>query len=91
MNSFGGMFCPEATIINYLQAKCPLVWGNLWDVTDRDIDRLSAKLFERMGLWDGIDKLDVGAALSLARDACLLKWLNGAAPVIYGVPPDIRK
>jgi separase len=106
--------------------------ANLWDVTDRDIDRLSYGVFSRWGLCDERPKsrasddepfepergmgLDFGGAslgerkrqlqasmkgkkyittkkgvslteaLAVARDDCTLKYLNGAAPVIYGVP-----
>ena len=114
--------------------------ANLWDVTDRDIDRLSYGVFSRWGLCEerpksrcldddnfepergrGLDfgcaslgerkrqlqasmkggkyiatKRDVSLteALAAARDDCTLKYLNGAAPVIYGVPiflEDSRK
>jgi separase len=110
--------------------------ANLWDVTDRDIDRLSYGVFRRWGLCDerpkssrstednfepelgmGLDFSGAGAgatvmerkrlldasmkgkkvkmvrkgvslteALAGAREDCTLKYLNGAAPVIYGVP-----
>jgi separase len=106
--------------------------ANLWDVTDRDIDRLSYGVFSRWGLCEERPKardsddgkfepergmgLDFGGvsleerkkqlqasmkgkkyittkrgaslteALAAARDDCTLKYLNGAAPVIYGVP-----
>jgi hypothetical protein len=30
-------------------------------------------------------------ALAVARDDCTLKYLNGAAPVIYGVPVFLRE
>ena len=109
--------------------------ANLWDVTDRDIDRLSHGVFSRWGLCDersgsrpgsrgsedGFEPerargLDFGGAtlgerkrqlhasmnrgkfavvrkgvslteaLAAAREDCTLKYLNGAAPVIYGVP-----
>jgi separase len=110
--------------------------ANLWDVTDRDIDRLSYGVFSRWGLCEerpksrgsddgqfepergmGLDfggnggsigerkrqlqasmkgKKDTGGsgkkgislteALAGAREDCTLKYLNGAAPVIYGVP-----
>ncbi|TPX12107.1 uncharacterized protein E0L32_007222 [Thyridium curvatum] len=35
---------------NYMMAGCPAVVGTLWDVTDRDIDRLAGRLFEEWGL-----------------------------------------
>ena len=111
--------------------------ANLWDVTDRDIDKLSSGVFSRWGLCDsrlisrcGSDDtaepeqamsgggpnlftgpsvgerkrqlhasmkgkkciatnkrgVSLTEALARARDDCTLKYLNGAAPVIYGVP-----
>jgi separase len=110
----------------------PALLANLWDVTDRDIDRLSYGVFSRWGLCEERPKtrelddgqfepergmsLDFGGAsleerkkhlqasikgkkcittrkgvslteaLAAARGDCTLKYLNGAAPVIYGVP-----
>lgn len=106
--------------------------ANLWDVTDRDIDRLSYGVFSRWGLCEERpqsrssteDRLEPERAMALdfsglpikerkrqlnasmkgkkynvtrkgmsltealagARGDCTLKYLNGAAPVIYGVP-----
>jgi separase len=116
--------------------RSPAMLANLWDVTDRDIDKLSSGVFSRWGLCDaqrpvsragsdipepeqpmglgsnlftgpslGERKKQLNAsmrgkkyittnrkgislteALASARDDCTLKYLNGAAPVIYGVP-----
>lgn len=69
--------------------------ANLWDVTDRDIDRLTKGLLER---WLGADGAgheqvptpgpitDMSASVSAAREACRLRYLNGAAVVTYGLP-----
>ncbi|KAK3375026.1 peptidase family C50-domain-containing protein [Podospora didyma] len=35
---------------NYMMAGCPAVVGTLWDVTDRDIDRLAGRMLEEWGL-----------------------------------------
>ena len=117
----------------YPLTNSPAVLANLWDVTDRDIDKLSYGVFSRWGLCEGerprsrgLDEgqfepergmgLDFGGesigerkrqlqasirgkkfvgtrkgvslseALAMAREDCTLKYLNGAAPVIYGVP-----
>lgn len=117
----------------YTTDYSPAVLANLWDVTDRDIDRLSYGVFSRWGLCEGERPksrgsddgqfepergmgLDFGRgsigerkrqlqasirgkkyvatrkgvslteALAMAREDCTLKYLNGAAPVIYGVP-----
>ncbi|KAK0630655.1 peptidase family C50-domain-containing protein [Bombardia bombarda] len=60
---------------NYLMAGCPAVVGTLWDVTDRDIDRFAARLFEEWGL-----------AVAGARGVCRFKYLTAAAVAVYGIP-----
>ncbi|KAK1828482.1 peptidase family C50-domain-containing protein [Podospora conica] len=35
---------------NYMMAGCPAAVGTLWDVTDRDIDRLAGRVVEEWGL-----------------------------------------
>lgn len=128
-------------------AGSPCVVANLWDVTDRDVDRLSDAMLDRWGLFtvsktknqlklprvdgDPLDSLlddvlgesDVDSELVLSlnqlslkqpkskkkvpaaktakkkdlppslaqavnesRDSCILTYLTGAAPVVYGIP-----
>ncbi|KAL7891419.1 hypothetical protein AOLI_G00008950 [Acnodon oligacanthus] len=82
--------CHEGTgiILSYLTAGCPLVLGNLWDVTDRDIDRFTSALLQS---W-----LSGGSGSSLlqhliqSRDATHLKHMIGAAPIAYGLPVRLR-
>jgi separase len=119
-----GPFQPYGTAINYLQGGASFVVGNLWDVTDKDIDRYTMKLFETMGIREkeadaaasaadgqGVsqisnelkrmsisssantqdnatpkDLLSISKCIALSRDACQLKYLIGAAPVVYGLP-----
>ncbi|XP_035169202.1 separin, partial [Oxyura jamaicensis] len=75
-------------ILNYILAGCPLVLGNLWDVTDRDIDRYAEALLRG---W-----LQAGAGAPLlhyiaqARQAPRLRHLIGAAPVAYGLPVSLQ-
>ncbi|KAL8349633.1 hypothetical protein RB598_005146 [Gaeumannomyces tritici] len=45
-----GDFETHGPVWNYLMAGCPSVAGTLWDVTDRDIDRLAARALEEWGL-----------------------------------------
>ncbi|KAL8388560.1 hypothetical protein RB595_009057 [Gaeumannomyces hyphopodioides] len=45
-----GDFETHGPVWNYLMAGCPAVAGTLWDVTDRDIDRLAARALEEWGL-----------------------------------------
>jgi separase len=68
------------------------VLANLWDITDKDIDRLSVALFEDWGLGSSNVSTNVSLCNSLtrARDACRMKFLVGSAPVIYGIPAFLR-
>ena len=80
--------------------------ANLWDVTDKDIDRLSEAVFLDLGVGveappaattkgkgRAAEKTKVkpagkttAQAVGQARDKCKLKYLTGAAVVVYGVP-----
>ncbi len=80
-----GEFCPEGTFLNYLYAGCPTILVNLWDVTDKDIDRFTDVMFTRLGIYeDSYESNDLSSAVSSSRSSCLLKHINGAAPVVYG-------
>ncbi|KAL4967712.1 C50 family peptidase [Aspergillus stella-maris] len=90
-----GEYEPYGTPMNYLQAGAPALVATLWDVTDKDIDRFAKSTFENWGLIqngfrpcgeDVGDAVTLDAAVSQSRMACVLKYLNGAAPVVYGVP-----
>nr|XP_008101791.1 PREDICTED: separin [Anolis carolinensis] len=71
-------------VLRFLMAGCPLVLGNLWDVTDRDIDRFMHALLKN---W-----LKAGSGAPLlqyiiqSRHAPRLKYMIGAAPIAYGLP-----
>ncbi len=41
----GSEFEPHGMVLAYLMGGCPAVVANLWDVTDKDIDRFSHRLF----------------------------------------------
>ncbi|KAF7206960.1 separin [Nothobranchius furzeri] len=74
----------QGIILNYLIAGCPFILGNLWDVTDRDIDRFTKALLESwLSAGPGAALLD---HMSSSRQATHLKYLIGAAPVTYGLP-----
>ncbi|ORY92414.1 peptidase family C50-domain-containing protein [Leucosporidium creatinivorum] len=100
-----GDFDPVGTPYHYMIAGCPALVANLWDVTDKDIDKFAQQTFALLHL--GMDSpspslassassskstslnsrgLTISAAIAQSRDAPLLKYLNGAAPVVYGVP-----
>jgi separase len=77
-------------------ASSPTLVANLWDVTDKDIDRLTQAVFEKLGLnSEEITKetfnrtrnpTSVVKAVAQSRDCCKLRYLTGAAPVVYGIP-----
>ena len=69
----------------YVLAGAPLAVGFLWDVTDRDCDRLSVELLHALCGSDGLDVAAVAAALPAARNATRLPFLTGAAPVVIGL------
>ncbi|CAG8512638.1 2627_t:CDS:10, partial [Scutellospora calospora] len=95
----GGEFDPSGTALSYIIAGCPALVANLWDVTDKDIDRFSKALFNKWKLYpndvevtdshqskiDTTPREDISLvqAVSMARDECKLKYLIGAAPVVY--------
>ena len=88
-----GDYEPYGTPMNYLQAGSPALVATLWDVTDKDIDRFATSTFDTWGLLGKKNKsgtqastAGLDAAVAGARNSCVLKYLNGAAPVIYGVP-----
>ena len=91
---YHGNLSPSGMIYSYLQGGSPLVIGNLWDVTDKDIDKFSLSLFEKLGLAKMVPSTDqsnnefmsASEAVDRSRDSCHLKYLNGAAPVAYGLP-----
>jgi separase len=74
----------------------PTLVANLWDVTDRDIDKFAQSVFDKMrmtkdtiGEWTDsgeVGKMSVITAVAQSRDSCKLKYLTGAAPIVYGIP-----
>jgi separase len=72
--------------------------GNLWDVTDRDIDRLTEEFLET---WlkdheqdEQVTRQDLENAICMslnkARNGCKMTFLNGSAPIVYGLPVDLK-
>ncbi|OAL65329.1 hypothetical protein A7C99_3814 [Trichophyton rubrum] len=102
-----GEFESYGTPWNYMHAGTPALVATLWDVTDKDIDRFTASVFEQWGLLpapattakgsvasaSGIKytgQVGLDTAIAGSRDTCILKYLNGAAPVVYGVPVFLK-
>jgi len=84
---------------NYMLAGCPTLVANLWDVTDRDIDKFALAVFDKLALqpeevkkWKTGRKsaadcgMSIVTAVAQSRDVCKLKYLTGAAVVVYGIP-----
>ena len=61
-------------------------------MTSKDMDRFTEGFFQEWkvkpdAIEDETDKcISLVKAASIAREKCKLKFLNGAAPVIYGIP-----
>ena len=86
-------YLPEGMAISYLAAGAPCVVGNLWDVTDCEIDRFAIKSLEfflahEEGGHDdtGLQAKSLAECVALARSTCKLQYLTGSAPVYYGLP-----
>ena len=92
---------PGFVIADSSPQHSPTLIANLWDVTDREIDKVSQAVFDDLRLtpetvpqWrpdaaagKGKSKgMSVVRALARARDSCKLKYMTGAAPVVYGIP-----
>ncbi|KAH0826731.1 cysteine peptidase C50 [Lanmaoa asiatica] len=88
-----GKFDRVGTPYNYMIAGCPTLVANLWDVTDRDIDKFTQGVFDQLHLSPGAMRehrkgggMSVVTAVARSREVCKLKYLTGAAPVVYGIP-----
>ncbi|ANB11375.1 Esp1p [Sugiyamaella lignohabitans] len=87
-----GEYDPYGTCMSFMASECPMLLANMWDVTDKDIDTFSRNMLERWGVLSGqratVDngRYNVAQAVAMTRDDCTLKFLTGAAPVIYGLP-----
>ncbi|GAA5982183.1 hypothetical protein JCM10908_004771 [Rhodotorula pacifica] len=88
-----GVFDPTGTPYHYMVGGCPALVANLWDVTDKDIDKFAWSVFRRTGIAssegdspNSQSSLSLTAAVAQSRDVCNLRYLNGAAPVVYGIP-----
>ena len=71
----------------------PTLIANIWDVTDRDIDKFAQSVFDKLGMrkvdvdrWNDGSGTSVVGAVAQSRETCKLKYLTGAAPVVYGIP-----
>ncbi|GME67231.1 unnamed protein product [[Candida] boidinii] len=107
---YEGVFEPYGTVYNYLLGGSPMVLVNLWDVTDKDIDKFTISMLQKWELFVDYDSLksfslntcnddstddnefpsNLSEAIRDSRDTCTLKYLNGAAPILYGIPMTLK-
>lgn len=74
---------PTGISLSYIRAGAPCVVGNLWDVTDKDIDRYCLSLMRKF-LTEPTRSLP--KCVAEARSSCKMKHIIGLAPVCYGFP-----
>ncbi|KAL7576514.1 hypothetical protein ACA910_018013 [Epithemia clementina (nom. ined.)] len=88
-------YLPEGMALSYLAAGAPCVVGNLWDVTDVDIDRFAIRNLEMFleeeatgndSSVGGSGCQSLAKCVALSRSSCKLRFLTGSAPVYYGLP-----
>uniref|UniRef100_A0A6B2LH30 separase n=1 Tax=Arcella intermedia TaxID=1963864 RepID=A0A6B2LH30_9EUKA len=82
-------FEPEGTPSNYFLANCTATAGNLWVVTDKDLDTVTCSLLSDWA--DHSNKWSLLDCVPLAREKCKLPYLNGAALIHYGFPMYCKK
>ncbi|RKP01407.1 hypothetical protein CXG81DRAFT_25901 [Caulochytrium protostelioides] len=90
----GAALDPIGVVREYALGGSVAVVANLWDVTDRDIDRYCIALMTYGGLIDPPAQrqpLPLGVAVCQARQSCHLGYLVGAAPVLYGLPLTLTR
>ncbi|KAF8446447.1 peptidase family C50-domain-containing protein [Boletus edulis BED1] len=73
-----GEFDRIGTPYNYMVAGCPTLVANLWDVTDRDVDKFTQGVFDQLGLGregtgQGGEGTSVVTAVARSREVCKLK------------------
>ena len=84
-------------MVNITHLPSPTLVATLWDVTDRDIDTFAQSTLDKLRLkFDDVKARRTGtsnhtpvsvvSAVATSREVCKLKYMNGAAPVVYGIP-----
>ena len=89
---FGCSSCKLLTVKNFKSngyclrhfKKQRIVLGNLWDVTDKDLDKLTIAILD-----DFLSGKDLVESVHRNRNICKLKYLNSAAMIIYGTFSEI--
>lgn len=69
-----------------LKNHCPALLGANWEVTDKDTDFLTSKIFESI---EDKKAIDLSFCLQQAKKHMKLSNLNGGAIVVYGLPVQL--
>lgn len=79
----------DGAALAFLLAGAPRLVACLWDVTDRDLDRLTAALIAELAARHAgvVSTQELAEVLPAARAVCKARHLVGAAAVVYGLPP----
>lgn len=72
----------DDALTDYSVMGSSIIMGMLWSVKDKDINRFSLEFLSRIFDY----KQSLGTALRESREACVLSYLTGGAPVSYGLP-----
>ena len=91
--SIEGPFEYPNMLLMLLLAGFPTIIGTLWFVTDSEINLFTMKLIQEIVKKDdllfsqGIERRNtLYLAFKQARLSCKLRYITGAAPIIYGLP-----
>ena len=79
-----GEFEPFGILIDYLIAGSPLVCGNLWSISDTEIDIVTEKVLA--WLLDSNKNGYLIECINEARNSCRFRYFMGAAITCYGFP-----
>jgi hypothetical protein len=66
-----------------LKNNCPALLGANWEITDKDTDCMTSKIFESI---ESEKAIDLSHCLQQAKKHMKLPNLNGGAIVVYGLP-----
>lgn len=82
-----GDFDPSGPILAYVAADSAAVVGNLWTVTDKDLDKVTKSILQGwLSPPDNTANSSLLDCVQRARNEPKLKYANGAALVHYGMP-----
>lgn len=83
---------PWGVVLNYLIANCPCIVGMLWEVTDKDTDKVTQGMLGALQGHPGSETSSLAnpptdVALLVSRSRGLCHWYSTAAAlVVYGLP-----